>query len=202
MQTAVLVLAAGSSSRMGQSKQLLEINGVPLLVHAVKEGLAVTPNVVVVLGSDFELHQLALQGLSVTIVQNKSWRKGMGSSLKEGITHLLEAKPKIDAIIVMVCDQPKLLAIHLQKLIAKGSETKKTIVASTYAGTAGVPALFKKEQFDELLNTDDDMGARKVIRQNSEAVTTVDFPGGIIDLDTREEYNQFIRENFHGPDTP
>ena len=202
MQTAVLVLAAGSSSRMGQSKQLLEVNGVPLLVHSVKEVLAVTPNVYVVLGSGFEQHQLALHDLPVTIVENKSWQKGMGSSLKLGIAHLLAATPMIDAVIIMVCDQPKLLTAHLQALIAKASGTDKTIVASSYAGTAGVPALFKKEQFTKLLKTDDDAGARKVIRQNPEAVATVDFPDGHVDLDTPEDYRQFIIENFHNPDNP
>ncbi len=202
MQTAVLVLAAGSSSRMGQSKQLLKVNGMSLLAHSVKQAAAVSPNVVVVLGSGFEQHKLALRDLSVILVENKSWQKGMGSSMKQGVAHILASTPEIDSVIIMVCDQPKLQGRHLQKLIHAATETSKTIIASSYAGTVGVPALFKKEQFTKLLNADDDSGARKIIRQHAETVGTVDFPGGHIDLDTPEDYSKFILENTKENDAP
>ncbi len=196
MSIALILLAAGSSSRMGQSKQILQINGNCLLLNSVNVALGAnlhSNNIVVVLGSNAEAHRTLIQHLPVTIIVNPDWKKGIGNSLKKGTLHLLQSTLPLQAIIIMVCDQPHLTSEHLKKLIDKFHETKNQIVASQYKNTLGVPALFDQSIFQELLKCGDEQGAKKIIRQHKNLLQTVDFPGGDIDLDTLEDYNQFLK---------
>ncbi len=189
----IILLAAGSSSRMGQSKQLLKIEGEQLLLKSTKLALASKANkVIVVLGANESAHRKVIEQLPIEIITNKDWQQGMGSSLKKGMKELLLIAPKMEAVLVMVCDQPLLTAEHLNQIIKKFELTKSPIVASYYSGSAGVPALFYKSLFEKLLNVDDQSGAKKIILQHKEVVQTIDFPQGSIDLDTPEDYQTFI----------
>lgn len=191
MSVAILLLAAGGSTRMGTSKQLLDIGGVPLLVHSVQIALDCgASSVVVVLGAQAEAHQQAMAGLSAEIVVHPDWKNGMGSSLKAGLAYLLR-RDKPEAVMVMVCDQPRLTSQHLRELITTYKKTKKSIIASHYGGTDGVPALFDQSLFPELLLLPDEQGARKVIAARAENVVSVSFPEGEIDLDTPEDYRKY-----------
>jgi len=185
----LILLAAGSSSRMGQSKQLLLIENEPLLLRSTKAALASSfETVVVVLGAQEREHRSVIAHLPIQIVLNQNWEDGMGSSLKKGLLHLLNIQPETQAIMIMVCDQPLLTSSHLDKIIAVYKQAQISIVASHYADSAGVPALFDKSVFSELLNIDDNHGAKKVINKHPEMLALVDFNGGEIDLDTLNEY--------------
>lgn len=188
---AILILAAGSSSRMGQSKQLLKVEGEPLLVKVVKAALQADGSpVVVVLGANEPAHRQALRHLPVSIVSNPEWAKGMGSSIKVGLQYLISQGSAVDGVLMMVCDQPMVTAAYLKFVISKFQ--KAHIVASQYAHTLGVPALFSKEYFPELLQLKDDEGAKKIIQKNFHAIITLPFPEGAIDLDTPGDYRNFI----------
>ncbi len=187
----VILLAAGSSSRMGQSKQLLEIKGEQLLWKSTQTALqSEAEKIIVVLGANEQEHRKIIQSLSVDIVVNPDWKDGMGSSLKKGLHQLLQTKPTLDAVIIMVCDQPLLTTGHLNKLIQIFRQTKSPIVASYYSNTAGVPALFEKSVFEKLLNVENESGARKIIQQNKDLVQTVDFPEGAVDVDTPDDFKK------------
>ena len=191
-----ILLAAGSSSRMGESKQLLLVEGEPLLLRSAKAALASgADGVVVVLGANEESHEKVIQDLKLTIVHNPHWQKGMGNSLKAGLTQVLKMAPQTDAVIVMVCDQPRITGDHLKNLIQKYTETRSKIVASTYSGAVGVPALFDKSLFPELFDVEDGMGAKKVLINHQVSIVTIDFKGGEIDLDTPGDYKNFIQES-------
>jgi molybdenum cofactor cytidylyltransferase len=178
---------------MGQSKQLLEIGGEQLLLKSTKLALASKANkVIVVLGASEAAHRKIIQQLPVEIITNEDWQKGMGSSLKKGLAELLLITPKLEAVLAMVCDQPLLTSEHLNAIIKKYEFTKSPIIASYYSGSSGVPALFDKSLFEKLLNVEDQSGAKKIILQHKEAVQTIDFPQGSIDLDTPEDYQAFI----------
>ena len=186
-------MAAGASTRMGQSKQLLPVEGQSLLTRTVETALnTLAKKVVVVLGANESDHTPMLSNLSVDIVSNHHWQKGMGSSIKAGLRYLMEATP-LQAVIILVCDQPLLDAAHINKLITKHHNSKKPIVASSYTGTSGVPVLFEQGCFSDLLNLSDDQGAKKIIQQHPEWVATVSFPEGKIDLDTLADYNSFLK---------
>lgn len=191
-ELSILLLAAGSSSRLGRSKQLLKVESEGLLLRSSNLSLQVSKNVFVVLGSNFEEHVQSIKHLSVAIVENKEWERGLGSSLKAGLRQIVEKNPETKSVLILVCDQPLLTSSHLSKLAEVGEATNKLIVSSLYNNVLGVPALFKKELFNELLKLDDSEGARKLIQQKKNDVEIVDFPGGEIDLDTPEDVKKFF----------
>jgi molybdenum cofactor cytidylyltransferase len=187
-----ILLAAGSSSRMGHSKQLLDIDGQPLLRRTVTTALAANPdNLIVVLGSNFEEHQKVINDLPLNIIHNENWKKGMGNSLKTGLNKLLEQNSNIEAVIILVCDQPLLTAHHIIKLIETFSKSSSAIIATGYSDTTGVPALFDKSYFQELLKLPDDHGAKSIIQNFSGVVESVAFPNGVFDLDTPDDLLNF-----------
>jgi molybdenum cofactor cytidylyltransferase len=188
----VIILAAGSSSRMGQSKQLLLIENEPLLLRSIKATLTSSfENIVVVLGAEEEKHRVVIEHLPVQIIHNQNWANGMGSSLKAGLNHLLKLQSDLGAVIIAVCDQPLLSAAHIDKIVETFHQTNKPIVASRYTGVAGVPALFDQSMFSELLDLPDEQGAKKLITKYESTIETIDFPEGAIDLDTWSEYEDF-----------
>lgn len=190
----IVILAAGASTRMGQSKQLLPVKGEPLLLRSINAAIhSGTQKIVVVLGANEKAHRDLIADQTVEIVFNDRWETGMGSSIKAGLLALLELDSSLEGIVVLVCDQPLLTADHIRQLIAKHAETSKPIVASGYADTSGVPVFFHKAYFGQLMELKDGQGAKKVIQENSGDVTLQPFPQGEIDLDTPEDYDRFQR---------
>lgn len=195
MNIGTLILAAGSSSRMGRSKQLLEINGEAMLCKCVKIALTANPdNVVVVLGANEKPHREVIEKFPVKIISNHFWKTGMGSSIKTGLNYLLQSGSELDAVIILVCDQPSLSSEHLQRLTDTFTGTQKPIVASAYANSSGVPVLFGRSFFSNLLLLPDDQGAKKLVQQFPERVELVDFPEGADDLDTEEDLQKYLRK--------
>ena len=181
LKLGIVILAAGSSSRMGQSKQLLEIDGEPLLRRMAKVALGVDPDeLIVVLGSNREEHQKVTEDLAVKTVYNSNWQKGIGSSIKTGVYHLLQQLPSANAAMILVCDQPLLTTFHLKKLKHAFISSVTPVVAMVYSDTVGVPAIFAKSLFDDLIKLPDDKGAKLVIEKSS-PLLTIPFPEGSID---------------------
>lgn len=189
-ELAILILAAGSSSRLGQSKQLLQYQGQSLLQRTASIACAISQHVVVVLGSNFDNHAKEIANLSAYVVNNQDWQKGMGCSLKVGVKEILSRWPTTKAITVLVCDQPRLTEQHLKLLIECAANNAQAIACSSYGSTLGVPALFKKEMFTFLQQTGDNEGAKKLIQQHPEQVVSIPFDGGEIDIDTPEDLNK------------
>ena len=98
--------------------------------------------------------------------------------------------PDVQAILLLVCDQPAVRAPFIERLIATREATKKDIVASSYADTAGVPAIFNRSLFKELLAIGDESGAKSIILQNPGRVAQFAFPEGAIDIDTWEDWEE------------
>jgi molybdenum cofactor cytidylyltransferase len=189
----IILLAAGSSSRMGRPKQLLPIGGEPLLVRSVKAAVGSKAHeLVVVLGSNYKSHREVIAGFSIEIIENQEWQKGMGNSLKKGLSHLIDKNDSLNAVIVLVCDQPYLSSDIINKLIEEFVQTKSKIVVSIYAGIIGVPALFDFSMFEKILQLGDEQGAKKLIQQQRANVKAVEFPKGIIDLDFPEDYESLL----------
>lgn len=192
MTTHIVLLAAGSSSRMGSSKQLLQVTGEPMLVAAVRTALAASPYVTVVLGHRAAELSKLLEDFLVHAEEHTEWKKGMGSSLKAGIQAVQSSVPLADAVLVTLCDQPKVTSAHLQQLIQLAGTSAKKIIASSYNGTLGVPALFKRDLFMSLMDIADDAGASKLIRQHANDTEAIRFEGAGVDLDTPGDVDRFI----------
>ena len=192
-KVSIILLAAGSSSRMGRPKQLLEVNGTPLLVHSVRAALdSGVKSVNVILGANEPEHRELISKLGVSVISNHYWKSGMGSSIKTGLNYVVRKNSDTEAVIIMVCDQPAINAGHLRKLVSTFKETGSPIVASSYSGTAGVPALFSRSFFSNILMLKDEQGAKKIIEQSTEQRTTVDFAEDSFDLDTGEDYQNYL----------
>ena len=191
----ILLLAAGSSSRMGQSKQLLNIRGKTLLTRTVETCLSAnTGEVIVVLGSKEKTHLSLIEKLPVKVVSNPRWSLGMGSSIKAGINYVKEFYPESAATIISVCDQPHLTAAHLNHLVDKFIQSKKAIIASSYDNTVGVPILFNQSLFKDLAQIKNTDGAKKLVKKYAASTAEVPFPLGAIDLDTIADYNTFNQQ--------
>lgn len=179
---------------MGQSKQLLTIQGKPLLQKSTEVALeANTGKVIVVLGANEDAHRNALKGFPIEIIFNENWQSGMGASIKVGLKYINQRHPETRAIIISVCDQPHLTSKHLNELVNLYNETQSKIVASSYKNTLGVPILLDQTNFEALRKITDDEGAKKIITTQGNEVVAVHFPLGDIDLDTMEDYNTFIQ---------
>lgn len=184
MTIAAILLAAGSSSRLGRPKQLVELDGETLIRRAANALIdAVCSPIVVVLGSEIELSKQQLSGLNVRIAENADWPSGMSSSIREGMSHVI--LENVDGVLISVCDQPKVRSEHLQKLIARFTETKAAVTAAEYNDVLGVPSIFSRELFDDLMHLTGDKGARDLIR-NHPAVS-VPIPEAALDIDTEAD---------------
>lgn len=199
-EIAAVILAAGGSSRLGKPKQLVEFRGKSLLrriVDAAAEAKCLP--VVVVIGSETEKTREELAGTSAIAVENKNWQRGIGASIRAGVQGAIDnaieegppsavsKPPLLEAIVLLTCDQPFVEAQTIHELIALFEKTRKAIVASSYSHTLGVPALFNRSCFAELLALDDDSGAKPIILSKRERVAEIPFPEGKIDIDTVED---------------
>ena len=187
---AIVILAAGASRRMGVPKQLLHHRGRTLLRHAVETALVSTCRpLVVLLGANAEEIQPEIEGLPVKIVQNPYWAEGLGSSIRAGIEALVSAADPPEAVVLSLCDQPLVCSDDIEALVTAYRSTKHPIVASQYAGTLGVPALFAQPVLAELLSLAGDAGAKQVIQRNLPTVWQVPCPNAAFDFDTLEDYD-------------
>jgi molybdenum cofactor cytidylyltransferase len=184
----IVVLAAGESSRLGEPKQLLHYKGKTLVRHVTSIVLQtnISP-VVIVVGANNELIANEIIDMPVHISYNKEWQSGMASSLRCGIYAIRKIEPTSDGIIFVVCDQPFLTSSLLANLLLLQNDTCAPIVASSYGGCMGTPALFQKFFFKELVKLNGDYGARKIIANHSKEVTVIPFPKGEIDIDTTDD---------------
>ena len=188
-KTAILILAAGASRRLGRPKQLLKLEGQTLLrrMTELAVSLDIGP-VFVVLGAQVELMESELDRLEVYQVENPNWAKGMATSLQVGISFVETLEPDVEAVLVLLVDQPKVDADLLAKLINTFQEKRPPLVASFYNNRNGVPAIFDRSLFKELKSVEGDRGARRVIRKYEATLVSIPFPGGVMDVDTEEDY--------------
>ena len=184
----IIVLAAGSSSRFGTTKQLAEFEGVPLVRRAVATANATVGNrVALVVGHDWQAVSKACEPLKGFLLVNDEHARGMGTSLGLAARSLCHAA---DALLVTLADQPLVTAAHLGEIIASWSGSPHEIVATRFNDTLGVPALFGAACFADLARLDGDTGARQVIRNGGFDVREVEFAGAALDIDTPEDLDR------------
>lgn len=195
---AVVILAAGESSRMRQAKQLLPWGTSTLLGNAINEALqSNSEKVYVVLGAKADTIQKQINSTDVIWILNKNWKKGMGSSISSAINYLVHLKTNYAGILIMLCDQPLMDADYINKMISTFKRTSKGIVATAYKQSYGAPVLFDKKYLEDLSNLEGNIGAKKVIANNSKSVVTINPYGKEKDLDTMEEYQQALKDIEH-----
>lgn len=158
----ILVMAAGMSSRLGQPKQLLELNERALIWHAATLALEFTPHVTVVLGHASEQCLDAIRELPVKTVVNEQYKEGLGSSIAYGVSTLEDCH----CVLIMLCDQPLIPKRHYQSLVETSKEFPQLIIASHYDKKSGVPAVFPKQYLPALRALKGDKGAKALLETN------------------------------------
>ena len=168
--------------------------GKTLLRRAAETALASDcEKICVVLGANFELLQGEISGLKIEIAINENWHEGMSASLKCGLEKLLSVESNLDAIVVTLADQPLIDSAIVNRLAAVFRETNKTIVAAEYDGTVGVPAIFARSVFDEILNLSAKSGAKGIIKKNIGQVEKILVPEAAFDVDTLEDFENLLK---------
>lgn len=183
-----ILLAAGSSSRLGQPKQLLPFGGRPLVRHVAEQALSSRlAGLTVVVGYRAADVSAALDGLGATIVENPSYSRGQSTSLQAG---LLDFPQRLSAALILLVDQPFVTFTLIDRLIALYEESKAPIVAPRFDGRRGNPVLFDRGLIPELLTVVGDTGARDVISQHRGEVATLELNDdrAFQDIDTWEDY--------------
>jgi molybdenum cofactor cytidylyltransferase len=187
MSVAAIVLAAGSSSRMGRSKQMLVLEGEPLVRRAARMAMAAgADDVVVVTRPGDAAVAAAVKGRRVRVVENPKAAEGMGTSIVCGV----EAIDPDAAVLVVLCDQTCVTTGHLRELLRIHRIQPRAIVATEYAGIEGVPAIFPAWCKPELRALTGDRGARGVIEGNRDALISIVFEDAAIDIDTMAQFRR------------
>ncbi|MBU7584482.1 MAG: nucleotidyltransferase family protein, partial [Nostoc sp. TH1S01] len=164
--------------------------------HIVKVALAsVCQPIIVVLGAYAERIQPELDLLKVNIIKNPLWYEGMSTSIRLGVETLNIINPDVEAVVIMLCDQPFVNSQLINQLVEVHKTNHQLIVASEYANTMGVPALFHRALFAKLTTLSGKVGAKQIIKNYAQEVLAIPFPQGLIDLDTPQDYEQLMAEN-------
>lgn len=183
--TIIIILAAGASTRLGRSKQTLPYKNSTLLNYSIEVALesGIGP-VLVVVGANEEEILPQLDNEDIEIVFNKEYAEGIASSIKAGVRHVQDHHIACNEVILMVCDQPHVNPYVLKSLVHTKLETGKPLAACVYKDTVGVPAVFDKRFFPDLLSLKGEEGGKIILMQNQELIATVAFPLGEVDIDT------------------
>lgn len=190
MTIATLILAAGASSRMGKAKQLLPVGNTSMLRKVIAHTLdSKTDDVFVVLGAEADLIKEEIIGLPVKTILNVNYKEGLSSSIIKGVKQLF----KYDAILIVLADQIMITGAYLNDIISELKSHQDTIIATDYNGINGVPCLFPKLYYQQLLKLKGDKGAKQFLNSNSVSIRTIISPVNLIDIDTPEDYQSLIQ---------
>jgi len=189
----VVILAAGGSTRLGEPKQLLELEGKSLLRRAVDAAVeSRCESVAVVVGAEAKRMRAELAEAPVRIIENARWSEGLSTSVRAGVEAL---EREVDAVIFVPCDQPALDAELLNSLVEAHEKSGKPIVVCAYGEAWGAPMLVERRYWHELKALEGDRGAQPVAYRHAEDVESVPFPEGACDIDTREDYEALLNPN-------
>jgi len=195
MRVGAVVLAAGGSTRFGKPKQFALFEGETFVRRIVRAAIeAGCAPVVVVTGEDSAQITSELTRFTVTIAMNPGWSSGVGSSIRVGVQRAMDLAADLEASLLLSCDQPFVTAAVLAQLIQLRLTSGKPIVASAYATTLGIPAVFNRSCFPDLLRLKGDSGAKKIILARLHDVVSFEFPAGEIDIDTAADYEKLDQE--------
>jgi molybdenum cofactor cytidylyltransferase len=185
-RTAIIILAAGGSRRLGQPKQLLEILGEPLLHRVVRMAADVHPDhLIVVLGSSACDCVQAIKDCGADIVVNPFWESGLAGSIRIGVERAEEEHA--DFVLLLLADQPWLNSAVIRQFYDRMNGRPDMVIAARYDGILGAPMMFGRDWFPKLKNLEGDQGARSLVAKEAQGAEIIDWSEGAVDLDTPED---------------
>ena len=191
-KTAIAIIAAGASIRMGKVKQNLMWDTRTLLQVSVENALQANSDLVfTILGANYEEILPTLNTYEIEVLENKQWRAGMGTSIALAADYAIEKG--FDKVLMMLCDQPSVNAQYIEQLLTQANTSEAQVVASQYGDRRGVPAVFDKTILNRLLALDEDMGAKALLNQESTSIESISSPQPLFDIDTPQDYEAYKR---------
>jgi molybdenum cofactor cytidylyltransferase len=179
------ILAAGPSTRFGSPKQLVRLEGGLVLHRAVANAASVAGHsVTVVLGAHAREVAPALRLSSASVVLNRDWAEGLASTIRAAVRG---APPRCEGLLLLLADQVAVSAEDLRRLFAAWRRHPILIAAALHGGAPGLPAIFPRWAFTDLLELRGDRGAGQVLRRNVDRVVRVPMPNAGLALDTPED---------------
>jgi molybdenum cofactor cytidylyltransferase len=180
-----IVLAAGASTRFGSPKQLVRVDGRPLMHTVVSRAVEVAGHsVTVVLGANAAELAPLLRHTPASIVINREWNEGLASSIRAGVAHL---PGSCTGAMLVLADQAAVTAEDLRRLAGTWRRQPEYIVAAQYGATLGAPAIFPSSCFRDLAGLRGDRGAHALFRRNPDRVVRVPMESASLDIDTPED---------------
>jgi len=194
LRIAIIILAAGKGTRMGEQPKLLLplADGKPVLWHTTHYALSLSANeVIVVTRPDLPEMAQAICDLDVRCISNPRYAEGMATSLAAGIEALESSK---DAALVMLGDEPYVNPLIIEALVSAYERERKPITMPLYGDQPGPPTLFARESFSDLVKLEGDTGGRQLARKHPAWVCFVPFDEAMRpkDIDTPEDYNAIL----------
>ncbi|HEX3854598.1 MAG TPA: nucleotidyltransferase family protein [Polyangiaceae bacterium] len=187
------MLAAGASTRFGSAKQLVRIAGRPLLHNTVSHAVAVAGSaVIVVLGARAAELAPLLTHSPASVVINREWSEGIGSSIRAGIARVPAA---CTGVMLVLADQAAVTADDLRRLANAWRRQPEYVAAAVYESTIGVPAVFPRSRFPELAELRGDIGARMLLQRNPDRLVRVPMERAALDIDTPEDLLKISTQN-------
>lgn len=191
MNIAIILLAAGSSSRMGKPKQLLAIKDRTLLGQTITNALqSNAKQVFCVLGANAQIIKESIAQYKIEIIINSNYKKGLSSSIVKGLDTV--ENMNFDAVLIMLGDQPNVDSNDLNRLIISFENHPTKISASKYDKTIGVPAIFPKSYFKSLQQLKGDKGAKTVLNSINADVIPIKSEQ-LTDIDTENDYLKYLK---------
>jgi CTP:molybdopterin cytidylyltransferase MocA len=197
-RTAIVILAAGGSRRLGQPKQLLSVLGEPLLRRVVRmAGEASPDHLIVVLGSSAYDCVPVIKDYGVDIVVNPFWESGLAGSIRIGVERAEEQGA--DSILLLLSDQPWLNSEVIRRFLDRMNGKTDVIISARYDGILGAPMMFGSDWFPQLKNLEGDQGARNLVSKETDRVEVIDWSEGALDVDTPDDLASLMRglESMH-----
>jgi molybdenum cofactor cytidylyltransferase len=187
-RVAAVLLAAGGSERMGEPKQLIELEGRSLVRRASEVALRSRCEALfVVTGAYGDAIGSELAGLGAVVVVAQQWRRGLSHSIRCGIDAVNRSPyPAFDAALLLLADQFEITPAHLDALLDVFPTNEASMVATQYAGTIGVPAVFGRRHFAALEALEGDRGAKMLLLAEP-SVGCVPFAKAAFDIDTPDD---------------
>ncbi len=184
----VVILAAGSSSRLGYPKQLVDFKRKPVLQHIIDVADSFEfETKVLILGAGAEEIKENIESKKFEILLNENWQEGMASSIRAGLERSLDREKDLEHLLILLSDQPFVSEERIEALIKEQLAGNSEATFSEYDGDVGVPAIFSSLVFPYLKELKGDHGAKKLVYDKKIKFRTVKFEKGNFDVDTKED---------------